>query len=73
MVDGAASADQPFVQISTVGRWKTTPEDTFRPPAEATLRCGMYQGAARSPLLFCVGLNPLSQALAYLYAKTSTH
>lgn len=55
---------------NSMGLWKTNLEDNFRPPAEVTIKCGIYQGDALSPLLFCIGPNPLSQAFRRLVTDT---
>ncbi|KAF7642573.1 hypothetical protein LDENG_00255600, partial [Lucifuga dentata] len=44
--------------------WKTTLEANFKPIAQVTIKCSIYQGDALSPLLFCIDLNPLSQIIA---------
>lgn len=49
-----------FVQ-SSMGLWKTNLEDNVRPPAEVTLKGGIYQGDL-CPHCCPDGLNPLSQA-----------
>uniref|UniRef100_A0A096LTJ7 Reverse transcriptase domain-containing protein n=1 Tax=Poecilia formosa TaxID=48698 RepID=A0A096LTJ7_POEFO len=41
-----------------MGLWKTTLEANCKPLAQ-----GIYHGDALSPLLFCIGLNPLSQII----------
>ncbi len=43
--------------------WKTSLEANSKPIAQVTIKCGIYQGDALSPLLFCIGLNPLSQII----------
>ncbi|KAK7925836.1 hypothetical protein WMY93_008146 [Mugilogobius chulae] len=43
--------------------WKTTIEANGKPLAQVSINCGIYQGDALSPLLFCIGLNPLSQII----------
>uniref|UniRef100_A0A3B5PPD0 Reverse transcriptase domain-containing protein n=1 Tax=Xiphophorus maculatus TaxID=8083 RepID=A0A3B5PPD0_XIPMA len=43
--------------------WKTTLEANCKPLAQVSIKCGIYQGDALSPLLFCIGLNPLSQII----------
>ncbi|XP_055368940.1 uncharacterized protein LOC129604854 [Betta splendens] len=43
--------------------WKTTLEANGKPFAQVSIKCGIYQGDALSPLLFCIGLNPLSQII----------
>ena len=43
--------------------WKTTLEANGKPLAKVSIKCGIYQGDALSPLLFCIGLNPLSQII----------
>ncbi|TKS65715.1 R2DM Retrovirus-related Pol polyprotein from type II retrotransposable element [Collichthys lucidus] len=51
-----------FIQNS-MEMWKTTLEANSKPIAQVNIRCGIYQGDALSPLLFCIGLNPLSQII----------
>ena len=46
-----------------MGLWKTTLEVNSRSVAQVNIKCDIYQGDARSPLLFCIGLNPLSQII----------
>ena len=46
-----------------MGLWKTTLEANSKPVVETTIVCSMYQGDALSPLLFCIGLNPLSHII----------
>uniref|UniRef100_A0A8C4WGB1 Reverse transcriptase domain-containing protein n=1 Tax=Gopherus evgoodei TaxID=1825980 RepID=A0A8C4WGB1_9SAUR len=48
---------------NSVGLWKTTLEINSRQLAQVAIKCGIYQGDALSPLLFCIGLNPLSQII----------
>ncbi|KAJ0069080.1 hypothetical protein NL108_017350 [Boleophthalmus pectinirostris] len=43
--------------------WKTTLEAKGKPLAHVSIKCGIYQGDSLSPLLFCIGLNPLSQII----------
>ena len=38
--------------------WKTTLEVKAEPVAQVSIKCGIHQGDALSPLLFCTGLNP---------------
>ncbi len=40
--------------------WKTSLEANSKPIAQVTIKCGIYQGDALSPLLYCIGLKPLS-------------
>ena len=40
--------------------WKTTLHCNSKVIAEVNINCGIYQGDALSPLLFCIALNPLS-------------
>ncbi len=35
-----------------------------KPVAQVTIKCDIYQGDALPPLLFCIGLNPLSQIIS---------
>ena len=51
-----------FIQNS-MGMWKTTLEANLKPIAQANIKCSIYQGDTLSPLLFCIGLNPLSQVI----------
>ncbi|KAI3352301.1 hypothetical protein L3Q82_005275 [Scortum barcoo] len=51
-----------FIQNS-MGLWKTTLEANFKPIAQVSIKCNIYQADALSPLLFCIGLNPLSQII----------
>ncbi|XP_076583782.1 retrovirus-related Pol polyprotein from type-1 retrotransposable element R2 [Chaetodon auriga] len=48
---------------NSMGLWKTTLEANSQPIAEVSIKCGIYQGDALPPLLFCIGLNPLSQII----------
>ena len=41
--------------------WKTTLE--VNSMAQVSIKCHIYQGDALSPLLFCIGLNSLSQII----------
>ena len=50
-------APRTFIGNST-GLWKKTLEANSK--SQANIKCGIYQGDALSPLLFCIGLNPLS-------------
>ena len=43
--------------------WKSTIEANIKPIAQVNFKCGIYQGHFLSPLLFCIGLNPLSQII----------
>lgn len=43
---------------------KMTLEADSRPIAQVTIKSGIYQGEALSPLLFCIGLNPLRQIIS---------
>ena len=43
--------------------WKTNLEANSRPIGQVTIRCDTCQGDAPPPLLFCIGLNPLSQII----------
>ncbi|TWW59399.1 hypothetical protein D4764_06G0009290 [Takifugu flavidus] len=51
-----------FIQNS-IKLWNTTLEANSKPIARVSIRCGIYQGDTLSPLLFCIGLNPLSQII----------
>ncbi|XP_055084005.1 uncharacterized protein LOC129456947 [Periophthalmus magnuspinnatus] len=44
--------------------WKTTLEANGKPLSKVTIKCGIYQGDALSPLLICIGLNTLSQIIS---------
>jgi len=48
---------------NSMGLWKTTPKANSKPVPQVTIVCSIYQGDALSPLLFCIGLNPLSQII----------
>ncbi|KAL3972560.1 male germ cell-associated kinase [Sarotherodon galilaeus] len=48
---------------NSMGMWRTTLEANFKPIAQVTIKYGIYQGDALSPLLFCIGLNPLSEII----------
>lgn len=43
-----------------MGMWETL-EANFKPVAQVTIKCGIYKGDALSLLLFCIGLEPLSE------------
>ena len=43
--------------------WRTTLSANSKNIADITIKCGIYQGDALSPLLFCIALNPLSAIL----------
>ncbi|XP_055368950.1 uncharacterized protein LOC129604859 [Betta splendens] len=43
--------------------WRTTLEANGKPLAQVSIKCGIYQRDALSPLLFCIGLNTLSQII----------
>ena len=51
-----------FIQNS-MRLWKTTLEVNSKPVVKVSIKCGIYQGDALYPLLFCIGLNPLSQII----------
>lgn len=46
-----------------MGMWQTTLEANFKPIAQVAIKCRIYQGDTLSPLLLCIGLNPLSEIL----------
>ena len=46
-----------------MGLWKTTLRANSKLIAQVSIKCGTYQGDSLSPLLFCIGLNPLSQII----------
>uniref|UniRef100_A0A7N8XHF5 Reverse transcriptase domain-containing protein n=1 Tax=Mastacembelus armatus TaxID=205130 RepID=A0A7N8XHF5_9TELE len=48
---------------NSMGLWKTNLVANLKPIAQVSIKCGIYQGDALSPLLFCIGLNPLSQII----------
>ncbi|KAJ8286116.1 hypothetical protein GJAV_G00034730 [Gymnothorax javanicus] len=48
---------------NSMGLWRSTQEANSTPFAQVTIKCGIYQGNALSPLLFCIGLNPLNQII----------
>uniref|UniRef100_A0A669EZW7 Reverse transcriptase domain-containing protein n=1 Tax=Oreochromis niloticus TaxID=8128 RepID=A0A669EZW7_ORENI len=48
---------------NSMGMWRTTLEANSKSIAQVTIKCGIYQGDALSPLLFCIGLNPLSEII----------
>jgi len=48
---------------NSMGLWKTTLEFNSKPIAQVPTKCGIYQGDALPPLLFCICLNPLSQII----------
>ena len=48
---------------NSMGLWKTTLEVNSRQLTQVAIKCGIYQGDALSPLLFYMGLNPLSQII----------
>ena len=48
---------------NSMGLWKTTLEVNSRSVAQVNINCGIYQGDAISPLLFCIGLNLLGQII----------
>ena len=51
-----------FIQQS-MSHWKTKLYSNSKSTAEIKINCGIYQGDALSPLLFCIALNPLSVIL----------
>ena len=51
-----------FIQNS-MSLWKTTLTVNNKDITDVTIKCGIYQGDALSPLLFCISLNPLSQII----------
>ena len=48
---------------NSMRHWKTTLEANSKEIARVHIKCGIYQGDALSPLLFCLGLNPLSDII----------
>ncbi|KAK1800327.1 hypothetical protein P4O66_005469 [Electrophorus voltai] len=65
---------------NSVGLWKMTLEANFKSIVKVTINCRIYQGDTLSPLLFCIGLNPLSEIITksgYRYwlwnGKTISH
>ena len=58
-----------FIKKST-SHWRTIPSANSKLIADVIIKCGIFQGDALSPLLFCIGLNLLSAFLdtrAYEY------
>lgn len=51
-----------FIQQSMM-HWQTTLSANSNKIADIKIKCGIYQGDALSPLLFCIALNPLSELL----------
>ena len=51
-----------FIRQSTT-HWRTTLSANSKIIADVNIKCGIYQGDALSPLLFCMALNPLSALL----------
>ena len=51
-----------FIRQS-MSHWRTTLSANSKSIADVTIKCGIYQGDALSPLLFCMALNPLSALL----------
>ncbi len=49
---------------NSVGLWKMTLGANLKPTAQAAIKSSIYQGHALFPLLFCIGLNPLSQIIS---------
>ena len=43
-----------------MSHWRTTLSANSKSIADVTIKCGIYQGDALSPLLFCITLSPLS-------------
>ena len=48
---------------NSMGLWRTTLEVNSRSVAQVNIKCGIYPGDALTPLLFCIGLNALSQKI----------
>ena len=46
-----------------MSHWKTTLTVNTKPITEVTIKNGIYQGDALSPLLFCIILKPLSDII----------
>ena len=51
-----------FIKQS-MSHWRTTLSANSKSIADVTIKCGIYQGDALPPLLFCIALNPLSALL----------
>ncbi|XP_039892266.1 uncharacterized protein LOC120736309 [Simochromis diagramma] len=46
---------------NSMGMWRTTLEANFKPIAQVTFKCRIYQEDVLSSLPFCIGLNTLSE------------
>lgn len=60
--DKMNSSLRAFITIF-MGLCKTTLKGKIKNLPKISIRCGIYQGDAWSPLLFCLGLSPLSQII----------
>ena len=45
---------------SSMRLWKTTLDISPKPVVQVSIKCGIYQGDALNPLLFCIGLSLFS-------------
>ena len=68
-----AVQDRPQVTFirQSMSHWRTTLSANSKSIADVTIKCGIYQGDALSPLLFCMALSPLS-AYGYRFKSGTT-